>query len=94
MSSESDSRTVRERVPSALRDAADQNNAVMLLLGVLTGASIALLGNDAVAVPVLGSVPGLLVGGVGLAVAAVVYRRTGSGCGCDGDCGDSCSYDP
>jgi hypothetical protein len=66
----------------------------MLLLGVLTGASIALIGNGAVAVPLVGTVPGPAVGVAGLAVAAVVYRRTGSGCGCDGDCGDSCSYDP
>jgi len=94
MSSGSDSQTIRERVPSGLRDAADPNNAVMLLLGVLTGASIGLFGTDAVAIPFVGSVPGLAVGGAGLAVAAVVFRRVGGGCGCSGDCGDSCSYDP
>jgi len=94
MSSESDSQTVRQRVPSAIRNAADPNNAVMLLLGLLAGASIGFLGTDAVAIPFVGSVPGLAVGAAGLAVAAVVFRRVGGGCGCSGDCGDSCSYDP
>lgn len=90
MSSETDGRTSERRVLSGVREAVGVNQVVMLLLGVLAGASVSVLEKDAVA----GSVSGLLLGTAGLAVAAVVYRRFGSDCGCTGSCGDSCSYDP
>ncbi len=73
----------------------------MVVAGVLAGYSIVVLGKDAVVVPFLGSVPGVLVGVVGLTVAFTVYRRASccddcsdKACGCTGECGDSCSHDP
>jgi len=68
------------------------NTVVMLCLGVVTGASITFFGEEAAAVPVVGSVPGWTLGTAGLLVAAGIYYWTGgSSCDCAGDCGDSCS---
>lgn len=80
-------------VVSGVREAVGVRFLSMLLVGALAGASVSVLGESAVAVPVVGSVSGPLLGVAGLLVAAVGYRRLGSGCGCDGDCGDSCPYE-
>jgi hypothetical protein len=73
----------------------------MLAAGILAGASIVVVGKDAVVVPVVGTMSGTLVGVVGLVVALAVYQQGNccdncgtKECGCTGDCGDSCSYDP
>jgi hypothetical protein len=88
------------RFVSAARGAVSRRGASMAGLGVLAGYSIAALGQNTVAVPVLGEASGLAVGTAGLAVSAVAYTRVGgcencgaAGCGCSGDCGDSCSVD-
>lgn len=107
MTAKSDERTAGTGIVSAVRETVGVRPVVVLLLGVLAGYSIGVLGKDAVAVPVVGSVPGWLLGTVGLLVAGVAYRRTsccgscrqkkaglGSDCGCSDDCGDSCSRDP
>lgn len=52
-----------------------------LVLGVAVGAAVAA---DAFVLPVVGSVPGLVVAALGVAAAAL-FRR-GDGCGCSGDC--------
>ena len=72
----------------------------MLLLGVLAGASLGVLDHGTVVLPVVGALPGTVVGAVGLAVSVGAYRRVGCGgdcdgadCGCAGDCGGRCSYD-
>lgn len=62
-----------------------------LVVGLSVGTMVKL---EPVALPVLGSVPGLAVGGVGLLVGAVLYVRGpkllgASGCGCGADCGCS-----
>lgn len=90
-------------VVSRVRAAVSARLAAMVLVGVLAGYSVAALGKDAVALPVVGDAPGLAVGAVGLAVAAVAFRRIGScgECGCRTvglsggcNCEDSCSVDP
>ena len=74
-------------------------NLVLVITGMLAGYSVAVLGTDTVAVPLVGSLPGTAVGVVGLVVALTVYRQWGgcgcgnAECGCSGECGDSCSYD-
>lgn len=86
---------------SFVRNVVTGNYLSMLAAGGTAGYSIAVLGNDAVRIPVFGSAPGVLVGTVGLLVAFAVYRRAsccddcgGKACGCTGKCGDNCSYDP
>lgn len=71
---------------------------VMVVAGILAGASLVFLGDETVAVPLIGSAPGTLVGAVGLVTALAIYRQAGYNCGakecgCSGECGDSCSYD-
>lgn len=61
---------------------------------VVIGLSVgALVPPDAVRFPVVGAVPGLLAGGVGLLVGLVLYRwmprLLTPDCGCAGDCGCS-----
>ncbi|WP_135822743.1 hypothetical protein [Halostella litorea] len=100
MPSESDGRTPERGVVATVRGTLGKLPVGMLLLGVLAGASAGTLGDGPVAVPFVGPVSGTLLGGAGLAVAAAAYYRTdacGCGdadCGCAGDCGDCCSYDP
>ncbi|GAB3413302.1 hypothetical protein GCM10027435_07040 [Haloparvum alkalitolerans] len=72
----------------------------MLLAGGFAGYGIGVIDDGTVLLPILGPVPGLLIGSAGIAVAALLYRRTGccdgcgeQDCGCAGDCGDRCSYD-
>lgn len=74
-------------------------NIVMVVAGVLAGASLVFLGEEAVVVPLIGSAPGILVGAVGFVTALAIYRQAGCNCstkecGCSDECGDSCSYDP
>lgn len=91
----------------ALRDRISGRTLLLVVAGFIAGSSLTVLGNDTVLVPVFGSVPGFLLGTVGLLVAFGVYQQVGccddcnqttiglgSGCGCDDDCGDSCSYNP
>ncbi|WP_226013095.1 hypothetical protein [Halomicrobium salinisoli] len=87
-------------IASCVRSAASVRALALLCAGVLTGAGVSLLGSGAVAVPVIGSVPGTPLGAVGIAAAVVMYQRGGccadcgeKACGCTGNCGDSCSYD-
>lgn len=74
-----------------------RRHVVLFLSGLLAGASVEWAASDAVALPLLGSAPGIAVGGLGLAVAAVGYYQyscMGKGsCGCTGDCTGSCSVD-
>jgi hypothetical protein len=68
---------------------------VKVLAAILIGLSIGtLLPPEPVLVPVIGIVPGLLLGGSGLLLGAVLYVRaptwvTASACECSGDCGCS-----
>lgn len=95
------------RLVTKLRDWVGIRTLLIMAVGVLAGYSLSVLGTDAVIVPVIGSVPGFLLGTAGLLVAVSVYTQVGccedcnqttsgfgSGCGCTGDCGDRCSYDP
>lgn len=90
-----------------VRERIGVHTLLVVFSGVLAGYSLSVLGKDAVVVPVVGSVPGLLLGAVGLLSAFGAYRQVGccgecnqrtygmkGGCGCDDDCGDSFSYDP
>jgi len=68
----------------------------MLSVGLLTGYGLIAVGEDAVTVPLVGEVAGVGAGAVALATAAALYTQVGGGadgCGCAGDCGDSCSVD-
>ncbi|GAA0210809.1 hypothetical protein [Halobaculum roseum] len=101
MPSESDRVTTRRRLASFTRTLFGMRGIVMLLSGLLAGASLVTIGEGTVAVPLLGSVPGAPAGAVGLAVALLVFRKGSCGgncgtsdCGCTGDCGDRCSHDP
>ncbi len=101
MPSETGGSTTNSTLSSFVRTALSVRNLVMVTAGVLAGASLAVLGKEVVVVPLLGALPGALVGGVGLIVALAVYRQGSccdncgaKECGCAGDCGDSCSYDP
>lgn len=63
----------------------------MASLGVVAGVGLGALDRSAVAVPVVGPVPGWVLSAAGLLVVGVgLYRQKGQ-CGCAGDCGDSCS---
>jgi len=82
---------------TSVRDAVSTRLVTMTTLGVLAGYSIAVLGEDAVALPALGETPGLVVGAVGLLVSAAVYTQVGGCQNCasgDCNCTDSCSVDP
>ncbi|WP_135851579.1 hypothetical protein [Halorussus salinus] len=101
MSSEMDSARPKRGVVSLVRDALNVRNAVLLLAGLLAGYSLGIVGEGPIDVPVLGSVPATLLGGVGLVVAFVTYQRQSccddcadDACGCTGECGESCSYEP
>lgn len=91
MTTETDSQKIIGRLVARVRNTVNANLVVMLVLGVLAGASIGFFGKEAVLVPVAGSVPGWMLGGVGLLATAIVYRRRGNGCGCGGECDGSCS---
>ncbi|WP_226021289.1 hypothetical protein [Halomicrobium salinisoli] len=100
MSSEAGGAASERGIASRVRSAASVRGIALLCAGVLAGASIGLLGDGAVVVPYVGSVPGTLAGAAGIAVALGLFQRGGccddcgeSGCGCTGECGDSCSYD-
>lgn len=54
--------------------------AALIGLGVGT-----LLSPDPVAVPLVGTVPGVAVGGVGLVAGGLLYAQMPN-CGCSGDC--------
>ena len=97
----------KSRLVAKIRDWIGIRTLVIVCVGGLAGYSLSVLGTDAVIVPVIGSVPGFLLGTAGLLVAVSVYTQVGccencnqttfgfgSDCGCAGDCGDSCSYDP
>lgn len=84
-----------------VRTAISRNTLLMVVAGIVAGASITALGTDAVIVPFVGSVPGTFAGVTGLVVGLAIYRRRSccndcgtKDCGCTGDCGDSRSYDP
>ncbi len=101
MSSETDSPTPGRDAVAVVRDAVGVRGLAMLVAGVLAGASLSLLGEGTVAVPVIGTVPGAVLGAVGLVTAVGVYRRGGccgdcgeKDCGCTGSCDDSCSHEP
>ena len=97
MPSEASGGYVVTRLASAVRRAVGVRAVAMAALGVLAGFSIASFGEDAVALPIVGETPGLVVGTVGLLVAAVTYTRVGGceNCGSGNcTCGDSCSVDP
>ncbi|WP_336326599.1 hypothetical protein [Halovenus sp. HT40] len=73
---------------------------VMLLAGIVAGYSLSILG-DTVVVPVIGSVPGAAVSGLGIAVSLATINRTSCcdqcgewSCDCPGDCEESCSVEP
>jgi hypothetical protein len=94
MSSKTDDPTAAQRIGAEIREAVSTSTIIMVVVGVLAGYSIGVIGKDAVVLPFVGSVPGLPLGVVGLLATAGIYRQFGSKCGCAGDCGDSCSYDP
>jgi len=92
---------------STLREAVPPRCVAVPFAGVLAGYSVGVIGEEAVALPVVGSASGTLVGAAGRLVAGGAYYATprcsdcgqrGFGlrldCGCDGDRGDSCSVDP
>lgn len=100
MPSESDS-AVASTILSSVRNVLTVRNLVMLLAGILAGAGIAMVGQDTVVLPFIGASSGVLVGGVSLLLGLVVYWRgscrgdcASAGCGCSGQCTDSCSYNP
>jgi hypothetical protein len=93
-------RTGVPRSVTGLRNRVDGNFLTLALLGVLTGASLGTLGDGRVTVPLVGDVPGVVVGSLGLLVAGVLYTQldtcTCSGdtaCACGDDCGDRCTVD-
>ena len=97
MPSRTNDRSAVQSLLSSLRDAVSTRLVTMTVLGVLAGYSIAILGEDAVALPVLGETSGLVVGAVGLLVSAAVYTQVGGCENCasgDCNCTDSCSVDP
>ncbi len=101
MPSETDGSISEHTLSSFVRTVISVRNLVMVVAGILAGSSIAVLGKDAVVVPLVGSIPGILVGAVGLAVALAVYREgsccddcRNKECDCTDECGDSCSYNP
>ncbi|WP_247730915.1 hypothetical protein [Halovivax limisalsi] len=96
---------IPSRFVAWVRTAVGRTTVLILLTGVLAGVSLGIVGNGSIALPVLGSVSGAVVGGVGLLVAVTVYLRVGcceecdsvtlgSDCGCGGECGDRCAVDP
>jgi hypothetical protein len=98
MPSKTDSSAASSTLSSGVRTVFSVRNLLMVAAGVLAGAGIVFVGKDAVVVPLIGSIPGPVIGGIGLAVGFAVYRRKGCNCGepcgCSGDCDDRCSYDP
>lgn len=63
----------------------------MLAAAVVVGLGLGtLVPPDPVSVPLVGRVPGVVAGGVGLVTGggafALLKRSSGSGCGCSGDC--------
>lgn len=104
MTADDGRRGIGTTVVARVRDRLGVRTVGTVLAGVLAGASLGVLGKDAVVVPVAGSVPGVVPGTVGVLVALGAYRRVGcceecggsplgSDCDCTGDCGDSCSCD-
>ncbi len=68
---------------------------VKVVAAIIVGLSIgALVPPDAILLPVVGPVSGIIVGGIGLVTGALLYLWVPnlvhqSGCGCAGDCGCS-----
>lgn len=99
MASGEDKSTPTSVLGSVVGDGDSVRALVTAFAGVLAGASVVVLGKDAVVVPLIGAVPGIAVGGVGLAVAFAAYQQWSScncgegDCGCTDECADSCSYD-
>lgn len=77
------------------RDILPSPRVVKMIGAIVMGLSIgALLPPEPMAVPAVGVVPGVLVGGLGLAGGALLYVQAPkwlrpSGCGCSDDCGCS-----
>lgn len=98
MPSETDSSTASSALRAGVRTVFSVRNLLMVAAGVLAGAGIVFMGKDAVVVPLIGSIPGPVVGVIGLVVGFAVYRQKGCNCGeecgCSGDCDDRCSYEP
>lgn len=99
MASEGDSPPAVSAFGSFARSVLSVRTIVMVVAGLLAGASLVFIGEEAVVVPFIGATPGPLVGAIGLVTALAIYRQAGCSCGgkecgCSGDCGDSCSYDP
>lgn len=80
---------------SAVRRFLSRRSIAMLSLGLLAGASLGALDEPTVVLPLVGALPGWLLGASGLAVGAVGYTRLGGcgGCGDGCDCEGSCSID-
>ncbi len=89
------------------RFALDQvpNFVVICALGAVAGYSVSLLDTAAITVPLLGAVPGGILGLVGIAASVAAYAQFGccgpsllggddNECGCNGECSDRCSFDP
>lgn len=67
----------------------DGRKVTKVFAAVLVGLAVgSMVPPEPVVLPVVGSVSSLVVGGVGVAVGALVYARVpgSSGCGCSGDC--------
>jgi hypothetical protein len=101
MPSKTDTRPSESTLSSSVRALLGIRNIVMLCAGVLAGASLSFLETGEAFVPLFGSVPGTLIGALGLVVAFAVFQwgrccdTCGTeDCGCAGECGDRCSHDP
>lgn len=80
---------MKERVGNWNRNGFELRKLGKILAAVVVGLSIGtLLPPDPVVLPVVGSVSGVLVGGIGLVVGGVLYAQLSgtSDCGCSGDC--------
>lgn len=80
---------------SMMRDIVLTPRIVKMIAAVVVGLSVgAMLPPEPVSVPAVGTVSGLIVGGVGVLSGSVLYVQGAdlvgsSGCGCSGDCGCS-----
>jgi len=74
------------------RNALSSAKLFRVLAAILVGLGVGtLLSPEPVSVPVVGTISGLVVGGVGLVVGPTLYlavpKLVGPDCGCAGDCG-------
>lgn len=88
-----------DRLKEGLNGVFGTNILLMILIGLLAGVSIAVLPEESVVLPVGEfTVPGYLLGGVGLLASILGYRKFGccNGCGSKTkftgtcDCDDTC----